>query len=364
MSISVQIVQNSESLEQYRAHWDALVASCPTAAPTQTYAWISSFLAHDLPSGCPWLCLFAFEGSQLVGLGLLIRESKRNLGPFKIYRFRNLYSAFHTNLVDALVMPGHEHALSAMYHALKHHFRAFPIIAFKAIQSDGSTLSAAKSATNKGLRITIPAHYHEDVIPIVGSAEQYIAALKSKFRREILRQERNMGTKGLVGYSIGSNPEIEDPLALFLALENSGWKGVEGTSILAHHHDAKLFTEAVQEFAKNSMLHWAFLHIGETTVAGQLGVAVNGILYLWKVGYLEDYSTMGPGNVLLYRVLEHLHRTQQYHQVSFMNERSWLSPFQPTKHPLVDCTIMASIPGLAASRKLASLLKSKHTSSV
>lgn len=333
-------------------------------APTQTYAWVSSSITHDLPIDAPWLCILAFEGDLLIGLWVLVHESRRNIGPCKITRFRNLYSAFHTTGADALVMPGYEHALTAMYHALRRHTGAIPIIAYKAIPSDGSTLRAVTAIQHRGLHHTITADYQEDVIQITGSAEQYIGTLKSKFRREILRQERNMGTKGPVRYTFGSDPEIEDPLSSFLALEHSGWKGAEGTSILAHHHDVQLFTEAVEEFAKDSMLHWAFLHIGETTVAGQLGVAVNGILYLWKVGYLEDYSTMGPGNVLLYRVLEHLHRTQQYHQVSFMNERSWLSPFQPAKHQLVDGTIMASIPGMAVSRKIASLLRTKHTSSV
>lgn len=356
----MQIVQDTRSLEQYRAQWDTLVANCPGAAPTQTYAWVSSLIVHNLPIECPWLCIFALEGSQLVGLWLLIHESKRNLGPFKIHRFRNLYSAFHTTHADALVMPGSEHALGAMYRALQAHCKALPIVAFKAIAADGSTLLAVRHAPNRNLHLTVTANYQEDVIAITGTAEQYIGTLKSKFRREILRQERNMQAKGPVRYSIGAHPGIENPLALFLALEHSGWKGAEGTSILAHCQDAKLFTEAVEEFAKNSMMHWAFLHVGETTVAGQLGVAVNGILYLWKVGYREEYATMGPGNVLLYRVLEQLHRTEQYNQVSFMNERAWLSPFQPSKHPLVDATIMARIPGFATFRKIACLLKARQ----
>lgn len=346
MSISVKIVQDKESLQHYSREWETLLSDCPSAAPTQSYAWISAMLSHDIPSDCPWYCLFAFADSRLVGLWMLIFESERKFGPIRIKRFRNLYSGFHTTHVDALVMKGYEQALVAMYRALKKHTKAIPIVASKAIAMEGGSLSAIQSLGNVFLQYKISSAYHEDVLEITQSPEQYFSTLKSKFRREIHRQERNMGALGTLRYEIGTTVGVDDPLSVFLDLEHSGWKGREGTSIRAHLNDEQLFSEAVQEFEKHSMVHWAFLYIGDKAVAGQLGVVVNAVLYLWKVGYRQEYATMGPGNVLLYRVLEQIHQTRQYRKVSFMNERSWLSPFQPTKQQLVDCTIYRAIPFL------------------
>ncbi len=333
-------------MQHYSKEWNALVADCPDAAPTQTYAWISAMLSHDVPSDCPWYCLFAFANDRLVGLWLLIFESERKFGPIWIKRFRNLYSGFHTTHVDALIMNGYEQALVAMYRELQKHTKAIPIVASKAIASEGGSLSAIQSLHNRYMRYKTNATYYEDALEINQSSEQYFSTLKSKFRREIHRQERNMGALGMLRYEIGTTVDVDDPLSVFLDLEDSGWKGREGSSIRSHFNDEQLFSEAVQEFEKHSMVHWAFLYIGDNAVAGQLGVVVNTVLYLWKVGYREEYATMGPGNVLLYRVLEQIHQTRQYKRVSFMNERSWLSPFQPTKRQLVDCSIYKAIPFL------------------
>jgi hypothetical protein len=335
--------------------------------------------ANDLGSDHPWVCLIAYREKRAVGIWFLIREGGRTVGPVGYIRLRNAYSAFHTTHADALILPGHDYVLGAMYRTLWSFFHAVPIIAAKAIMLDGYSMRALRDPSNRFLHVDINARYQEDVIQINKTSQAYAGSLQAKFRREIFRQERNMAKLGRLSYVLacsggpvseclggragadaGSGADVgidhplrfEDPLELFLLLENSGWKGAQGTSILTRDNDAKLFRNAVAWFSQHGMMHWSFLIVGNTVAAAQLGVAANDVLYLWKVAYDENFSTMGPGNVLLFRVLEHLHESKRFKCISFMNERAWLAPFVPSKHAMVDCTIRISIPGVESLVRL------------
>jgi hypothetical protein len=358
--IRVICIEDFQELENHQVEWNNLLVYSTQVSPTQTYSWVKASLTYDLPAQTQWVCMLAYEDSLLIGICVLVYESERNFGFLRFKRYRNLYSPFHTTHADVLIRKGYEYALLDMYRKLESYSNAIPIISYRAILEEGSLNQAISQKKLLMLSFNIEKTNKEDYLILCDSFQVYSDSLKSKFKREIFRQERKMAMVGKVSYYFGDEDFPEDPFRLFLALEHSGWKGESRTSIASHNRDAKLFENAIAGFSTPTSLYWSFLYIDDVPVAGQLAVGINETLYIWKVGYKEDYSSMGPGNVLLFRVIERMHLLRQFRYISFMNERSWLSPFQPSKRILYDGILIKRIPGFYLLRKLVQIAKKRN----
>lgn len=148
-----------------------------------------------------------------------------------------------------------------------------------------------------------------------------------------------------------------DQFLQFTSIEHSGWKGSRGTSIYALRGDFELFSEAIERFAANGWMEWNFLDVGPKTVAAQLAVRIRQTLYLWKVGYLGDYSNCTPGHLLLYHHIAESYRRRDPSELKFMNDPHWLREFNPLRRQLYDLLICPRLPGIAPLLRAALYLK-------
>jgi hypothetical protein len=94
---------------------------------------------------------------------------------------------------------------------------------------------------------------------------------------------------------------------LFLAIENSGWKGRQGTSIQKASTKIRRYYEGLIEIlAEENCLHIYFLELDGEAITGALGYFDQSTFGWLKTGYDERFSDLWPSNQLLLRVVEHL----------------------------------------------------------
>ena len=355
LKYKIESVTNVAGLEHYKKDWNNLFLCCKHATPTQSYGWVTASLHYDISKQSRWIALFVYEENLLVGCWVLILESQRKIGFLKSIRLRNLYSPFHTTHADVLLRCGYENVLSLMYDKIQTMYNALPLITCRALLNESPLVQYHTSK----LFFLFENSYKEDYLTLHDSFHTYQETLSSKFKREIFRQERKMASLNNLSYYFSHNEFPFNPFSLFLSLEDSGWKGREKTSIASHHNDANLFLEALHHFPPSCIPFWSFLFIGELPVAGQMAVLAGKNLYLWKVGYLEDFSSMGPGNVLLFRLIEELHRIKLCEHIYFLNEREWLKPFQVKKRVMHDGLFVRKILGIFLWKKCKELKKKR-----
>jgi hypothetical protein len=180
----------------------------------------------------------------------------------------------------------------------------------------------------------------EDYINLPESFCAYTKMLNPKFNREILRQERRLKERGEVKYEFKNRDfSVKDSINDFLSLENSGWKGKRKSSIVSDPGDHSLFSNAAFHFYKYGLLQMNFLLLGDLKIAAQYAVKINKVLYIWKIGYDECFSKCAPGNLLMYRTIEHSILQGDISEINFMNERGWLKVWKISSRQLMHVSI-------------------------
>ena len=137
------------------------------------------------------------------------------------------------------------------------------------------------------------------IIPLAADHATYQDRFRAKFHREIKRQERRLKEQAPVVYRLRENTASNlANLKCFAEIEDSGWKGAEGTSI--HRMlSLALFAQATEAFDERGWMEWGFLNAGDETMTHRAHLR----LFLWKVAYREDYAAYAPSNLLLYRLI-------------------------------------------------------------
>ncbi|MEM8837396.1 MAG: GNAT family N-acetyltransferase [Pseudomonadota bacterium] len=139
------------------------------------------------------------------------------------------------------------------------------------------------------------------------SGDAYTKATLSKQRRKSLERRfrrlseavEKSGNPAL--QILSSDDSFDAAFDAFLALENAGWKGRAGTSLLSNPVSATFARQAVSTAREKGAVEIAYLHAGERLVASLVVFKAKEKRFAWKIAYDEDLSSFSPGVQLLSR---------------------------------------------------------------
>ena len=131
------------------------------------------------------------------------------------------------------------------------------------------------------------------------SFDELLAAISRAARWKWRRRRREFEREGAVRFrTTTGGPGLDRDLDALLRVEASGWKGRQGTAILCRAQDERLYREFAHAAAERGWLRLALLELDGVLVAGDMQVAVGGVLSSIKGGYDESYARLSPGHVL------------------------------------------------------------------
>lgn len=81
----------------------------------------------------------------------------------------------------------------------------------------------------------------------------------------------------------------------FLALENMGWKGENGSSLLARPNEAEFFREMVRSFAAQGQAWFVELWLGDRVIASTSNLRSGPSAAAFKIGYDPEFAAYAPG---------------------------------------------------------------------
>jgi len=110
--------------------------------------------------------------------------------------------------------------------------------------------------------------------------------------------------------------EIEKGLQYFYDIEDSGWKGDEGTSLKQSYY-GEYYKELAFHFSKENKFRLYFLKLNDEYIAGIYALVDHEILYIIKRGYSHDFSYYSPSMVLFYLLLEQLFEKKTIRKIDF-----------------------------------------------
>jgi len=150
-------------------------------------------------------------------------------------------------------------------------------------------------------------------ISLTGRFDDYWAQRPKKMLQNMRRYQRQLDAEAAAGpggvrLDVTCQPEaMAAAVARYAALESSGWKGREGTALRSDNAQGRFYAEVMQTFAARGEALVYELWLGEELLASRLLLALrNGMVFMLKTAFQEQFKRLAPGRILLQRTLESL----------------------------------------------------------
>jgi hypothetical protein len=192
-------------------------------------------------------------------------------------------------------------------------------------------------AERAGWRQMVRPRYRVGQVDMGSGFDAYSAGWSKSHRRNLRRDMRRLEETGdtrLVLHRTLQPDEVEEPLRRALAIEDSGWKGREASSVLRSPEIFAFFLRQARQLAAWGDLSLALLEHAGQAIACEYGWVSKRVYYSYKIGYDETYRRYAPGHLVRWRLLEAL-ATEGVERVDFCGPMtSALSAWSNVSYPV------------------------------
>ena len=212
--------------------------------------------------------------------------------------------SFYYFLIDPTENP--EEIFQLFVQFLKKRMIRWDIIRFTSLPENEYLSKLFISIINKSYKIDF---FETNILFIdcKGEFDEYTKNdMDQKDLKQLKKKCRRIERVGKVTIVEIKNPqEIEEGLSYFYEIEDSGWKGDEGTSLKQSYY-GEYYKELAFHFSKEDKFRLYFLRLNDDYIAGIYALIDHEILYMIKRGYSHDFSYYSPSSILFYLLLEKL----------------------------------------------------------
>jgi CelD/BcsL family acetyltransferase involved in cellulose biosynthesis len=156
-------------------------------------------------------------------------------------------------------------------------------------------------------------------------AAYYAHAVRQKKRKELRRLRIRLGELGRLESRILENrAELDAWCAAFLALEQAGWKGKEGTALACSEAGARFFREALAGAWEAGRLQFRRLDLDGRPLAMLVNFLNPPGGFSFKTAFDEEYAQYSPGVLL------------QIDNLDILDRAEWMDSCAMQDHPMID----------------------------
>jgi hypothetical protein len=153
----------------------------------------------------------------------------------------------------------------------------------------------------------------------------YQASWSGNFRRQMrkmVRRAEELGGVQLETHRPHNKLDIAELLERGFAVEDRGWKGSAGSSVLRTPLAMRFYQEQAESLAKEGQLELAFLRHQGVDIAFEYAWFSKGVYCTPKIGYDEQYSHLTPGQLIRYLTVERFFNDPERKEFDFVGPLS------------------------------------------
>ncbi len=197
--------------------------------------------------------------------------------------------------------------------------------------------SAFHSLLSEHQDVFVKSSHVSKYLEIAGDYESWMARYSKKFHRNLRRKFNNLLSKGNVRFDlVTEQANLGKAFEAFLQVEDSGWKGNDGTSIVKQPDKLDYYRRLLAGFGESGLVAIHLLWLDERCIGGQFGVFVGTTLFLLKIGYDESYSAESPGFLLVNNLIKEACQRADIKRISFVTSRTWMDVWKPWEEPVAN----------------------------
>ena len=255
--------------------------------------------AHYICPNQEPFCVFVYDGAaddgELHGLGIF--ERKQGNRTFPLPHVAAFVAPQETFLTGLLLKPDRaSECIAALFEYFGHHPNTHGVLfEQRCLNSEQGNLITSTASKNGipwiGRTYTRPI-LDNDVIPNDYPRGHLSRNSLKKWRRGM----RVLQSNGAVTFDfIIENATETAIIDEFMRLENDGWKGDAGTSILSHPSRELFFREMCANFGRHQNLIWTQTLINGTVISSTCNLVSGRHGFAYKLGWDRGWSAARPG---------------------------------------------------------------------
>jgi CelD/BcsL family acetyltransferase involved in cellulose biosynthesis len=131
------------------------------------------------------------------------------------------------------------------------------------------------------------------------------SGLSPKFQSDLRRRRRRLEEQGKIHMEcVTGSAHLQERVEESFAMEESGWKGRQGTAAGQSQSARGFYSELARSAALRHHLSFYFLKLNGNAVAFQYGLTRDGVYSMLRSSYDESLKQLSPGHLLLEEVLK------------------------------------------------------------
>jgi CelD/BcsL family acetyltransferase involved in cellulose biosynthesis len=174
-------------------------------------------------------------------------------------------------------------------------------------------------------RAGITAHCHQRYlvgrVEINQSWDAYQKRLAKNHRQAMNRAAKRLAIEGNLQFETLRDVQpsnVENWLREAFEIEDLGWKGRSGTSVLRTPGMFGFFADQARQLAAWGQLELSALRLDGRMIAFMYGFRAKDVCFAQKISYDPRFAAFSPGQLLFYRILEQFHRDGRPRALDFM----------------------------------------------
>ncbi|MGE3779032.1 MAG: GNAT family N-acetyltransferase, partial [Pirellulaceae bacterium] len=191
----------------------------------------------------------------------------------------------------------------------------WPLLRLSYVRTDAPAwLMLRESLSRAGLAVECRPSYDVTYIETPTDWEAYRRSWSKNQRHRLggrLRRLREQGDARLQRAVPATSAETTRLLDLALDIEDRGWKGQNGTSVLRTDGMREYLLRLADQLVPRGELEFAFLELDQRPIAFEILLHAKGVLHSYKVGYDEQFEWYDPGHLLMHELLHESCATQR-----------------------------------------------------
>lgn len=183
--------------------------------------------------------------------------------------------------------------------------KTWDVLRLTDVPEGGHAWSLYSTAEARGSQVGTWKSLNSPYIELPSSFSSLLEQLSPKFRSNIRRRYKRLSERGAVTLErVTGGADLEQKLEEGFALEQSSWKGRNGTAISQSSETRRFYLELAREASAGGYLSLYFLRLDGQPVAFHYGLTYGDAYYLLKPAYAEAQKECSPGQLLMFEVLK------------------------------------------------------------
>jgi len=309
MELKYEILRGYDHFCALQNEWQTLLKKLPFYFPTVTCTWLKVWIqAHKEVIQTIYTIIIRDDSGRLISIVPLYAYNSKLI--FSRMKAISLMGGRDQMMTDIIVLPEHQQAvINLLVNIILKEFDEWDIFSFRRLDySRGYTISLGRVLHKKKILHSSESRIKIPFLKIEGDWESYYAGRKKRFKKEIRRKTKKLSERGAIRYEVTESPMPTEQLYRFFNLENKGWKGANGSSILCRPHLLKLYSNLASIECEFLTLCSFNMFLDDRVISSSICFKTLIGLYIFKITYDEQLAKTSPGLLLRLYELEYAFR--------------------------------------------------------